>query len=131
MLRLPLCAMLILSCGWASGCASTAPGPANAPDRAAALPEADVEFDAVPAAALVFDPPVARQEPPLQLSRQGRATEAFVGYEQGIVEYHYVRVDDRQRTGAGWDRGFGVGWGAWGDRYERRAVSERFGVRYR
>jgi hypothetical protein len=93
---------------------------------------ADSEYEAVPAAALVFDPPVVRQAPPIDLSRYGRAPEAFVGYEQGTVEYHYVRVDDRQRAGDGWNRGFGWG-GSWGygDRYERRAVSERIGVRYR
>jgi hypothetical protein len=90
------------------------------------------EYEAAPAAALVFTPPVVRQEPPLNLSREGRATEAFVGYDQGTVEYLYVRTDDRQRSGDGWNRTFGWGSsGGYGDRYERRAVSERFGVRYR
>jgi hypothetical protein len=86
----------------------------------------------MPAAALVFTPPVVRQEQPLDLSREGRATEAFVGYEQGIVEYHYVRTDDRQRSGDGWGRSWGGGpFGGYGDRYERRAVTERVGVRHR
>jgi hypothetical protein len=90
------------------------------------------EYEAVPAAALVFTPHVVRQEEPLDLSRAGRAPEAFVGYEQGTVEYHYVRTDDRQRSGDGWHGGWGWGsFGGYGDRYERRAVTERVGVRYR
>jgi hypothetical protein len=90
------------------------------------------QYEAVPAAALVFTPPMVRQEQPLDLSREGRATEAFVGYDQGTVEYLYVRTDDRQRSGDGWNRSWGWGsYGGHGDRYERRAVTERVGVRYR
>jgi hypothetical protein len=134
MLRLPLLAACLLGCGWATGCA-THVRDRSAPGRVTAPVPADSDYgryEAVPAAALVFTPPVVRQEPPLDLSREGRATEAFVGYEQGIVEYHYVRTDDRQRAGDGWNRGWGWGsHGGHGDRYERRAVTERVGVRYR
>ena len=135
MLRLPLLAASVLALATAGGCA-TQVRERGVQDRAtgpvAPVAEYD-QYDAVPAAAaLVFTPPVVRQESPLDLSRQGRATEAFVGYEEGTVEYHYLRIDDRQRTGDGWNRGWGWGgYGASGDRYERRAISERVGVRYR
>ena len=134
MLRLPLLAVCLLGCGWTLGCATQVrerPG-AGADASPLAADGDDREYEAVPAAALVFTPPVVRQEQPLDLSREGRATEAFVGYDQGTVEYLYVRTDDRQRSGDGWDRTFGWGsHGGYGDRYERRAVTERVGVRYR
>ena len=134
MLRLPLLAACALALAWTTGCAThVRERVARDRDAARVAVEADSgEYEAVPAAALVFTPPVVRQEPPLDLSRAGRATEAFVGYEQGIVEYHYVRTDDRQRSGDGWSRTWGWGSsGGYGDRYERRAVTERIGVRYR
>ncbi len=67
-------------------------------------------------AALAFAPPVARNEPELQLWREGRELTAFGGYEQTITQYHYVRTDDRQNI--------------WGndDTFMRRALSVRFGV---
>lgn len=75
------------------------------------------------AAALVFEPPVARDVPPPMLARDGRHPEAFVGYAEGEREYFYLRWDDRQSN---WGRGRHGG-----DRYERRAISERVGVLYR
>ena len=135
MLRLPLPVACAVVCVWISGCATQVQQErvARSPDLEPAAPmPADGQYEAVPAAALVFTPPLVLQEQPLELSRSGRATEAFVGYEQGVTEYHYLRVDDRQRSGDGWDHGWG--WGAFGtsgDRYERRAISERIGVRYR
>ena len=75
------------------------------------------------AAALVFEPPMARGGPPLMLAREGRQPEAFVGYAEGEREYFYLRWDDRQSN---WDRGRHGG-----DRYERRAISEKVGVLYR
>ena len=75
------------------------------------------------AAALVFEPPVARDVPPPQLARDGRQPEAFVGYPVGVAEYFYLRWDDRQSN---WGRGRHGG-----DRYERRAISEKVGVLYR
>jgi hypothetical protein len=117
------------------GCATQQVHERLAPRHIATRLAADAdegEYEAAPAGALVFTPPVVRQEQPLDLSRAGRATEAFVGYDQGTVEYLYVRTDDRQRSGDGWNRTFGWGSsGGYGDRYERRAISERVGVRYR
>ena len=75
------------------------------------------------AAALVFEPPVVRDVPPPMLARDGRGPEAFVGYPEGVAEYFYVRWDDRQSN---WGRGRHGG-----DRYERRAISEKVGVLYR
>src|SRR5688500_5910968 len=136
MLPLRIQALCALACVSAAGCATqvqeerVAPGPETEPPARHA---AGAEDEARPAAAVVFTPPLVRQEQPLDLSRSGRATEAFVGYEQGVVEHYYVRTDNRQRSGDGWNRGWGWGWGtgAHGDRYERRAVTERMGVRYR
>jgi hypothetical protein len=92
------------------------------------------ESQAVAASALVFDPPVALEEPALDLSRADRQPSAFFGYEEGFVEYYRLTVDDRQLGygGSGYGgfrngRGGAGGWG-WSDRYERRAVSEKVGV---
>lgn len=113
----------------ASGCQSDRP--AAPPARAALDPVHECE--AVTASALVFDPPVVRDEPPLMLSRAERAPGVVVGYDEGVVEYFSIRLDDRQisdgfhgRSGSGHGGGGGVY-----DRYERRAVTERVGVRYR
>jgi hypothetical protein len=94
------------------------------------------ECEAVPAAALVFDPPMIQNDPPLQLSRADRQPSAFLGYDGPIVESYYIRFDDRQ-VGYGLNGRFsGSGGGRFGasgnfDMYERRAVTERTGVRYR
>src|SRR5688572_20445562 len=89
-------------------------------------------FEAVTASALVFDPPVAMDEPRLQLSRADRGPGVSVGYDELIAEYYSVRLDDRQVGNGAGGRGFGRfgGIGSF-DRYERRAVSEKVGVRYR
>ena len=72
-------------------------------------------------AALVFTPPVALDEPPMELSRDVRQPSAFVGYPEMIAEHFYLRWDDRQSNDGFRER----------DRYERRAVSEKTGVLYR
>ena len=66
------------------------------------------------ASALAFAPPIAQDEAPLDLSRADREPAAFVGYEDLIRTYIYVRTDDR--------------WTADGnDRYERHAIIEKVG----
>lgn len=70
------------------------------------------------AGALVFDAPVTQGQPPLQLSREGRATDAFMGYESTTATYFYVRSDDRFTDDHS-------------NRFERRAISTRVGVSYR
>ena len=77
--------------------------------------------DAIAVSALVFDPPIASNEAPLDLSRDVRERTAFVGYDQLTTTFFYVRSDDKQRFD-----NFNTG-----DRFERRAVSERFGVSFR
>lgn len=119
-----------------AGCAST-PSPAPPEPQSITSTRFDpADFDesrAVAASALAFDPPVALDEPALDLSRAGRQPSAFFGYEEGFAEYYRLTVDDRQLGysdggygGSGRGRG-GGGWG-WYDRYERRAYSEKVGV---
>ena len=69
--------------------------------------------------ALAFTPPIARNEPELQLWRDGRELTAFGGYDQTISQYYYIRTDDRQNI---WNND---------DTYMRRAVNVRFGVNTR
>ena len=106
----------------AAGCARD---PARV-DRGAAEQEDAALADARPAAAaLVFEPPAALDVPPEMLARDGRQPEAFFGYAEGVSEHFYLRWDDRQSN---WGRGHN---GHGGDRYERRAISEKVGVLYR
>ena len=74
----------------------------------------------VAASSLAFDPPVIADEPRLELSRADRGPSAFVGYEDIITTHFYLRTDDHQRW---FDRD--------GGEYQRRAISEKFGTRYR
>ncbi len=67
------------------------------------------------APALAFDPPVTLDQEPLALDRESRRPSAFVGYDDAITTYSYLRVDDRMAND---NQG----------RYERRAISERFAV---
>jgi len=87
------------------GCAKTAP-PTERP----------VVFDPAPASALVFDLRLPAGDLP-ELDREPRQPMAFVGYEELLTTYFYLRVDDRQRTD--------------GDRYDRRSYMQSLGVRYR
>jgi len=67
------------------------------------------------ASALAFAPPIVAADVPMDLSRADREPTAFVGYDDLIRTYIYVRTDDRF-TGNG-D----------GD-YERRAITEKIGA---
>jgi hypothetical protein len=67
--------------------------------------------------ALVFDPPVIANEPPVELARETRQPVAVLGYEDIVTTYSYTRSDDRFRVT--FDNG---------DRYERRSISERIGI---
>ena len=137
------CAVSLLA-----GCASARlPAAASPPSQQAQLSSAaqpssvDAPVDTAPeelevvepaSAALVFSPNLP---PPMfapELSRADRQPRAFLGYDEGVAEYFSLRIDDRQYSGP---RSFGIsGWGGVGgshDRYERRAVSVKTGVRYR
>ena len=74
---------------------------------------------AKPSAALAFDPPAAYPLPEEVLARDFRERNAYVGYDQTIATFSYVRTDDRQRL---FDK--------FND-FERRAVSRRSTVSYR
>jgi hypothetical protein len=78
-------------------------------------------YKAAPSSALAFDPPVAANLPPQDLDRETRAPGAFIGYDQGIATFYYVRTDDRQFNGFGGNQ----------LQYERRAISTKVGVSYR
>ncbi|HVT90068.1 MAG TPA: hypothetical protein VHD56_14540 [Tepidisphaeraceae bacterium] len=73
------------------------------------------------ASALAFDPPVIAGQPVVDTSREGRATEAFAGYESLTETFFYLRTDDDQRDF----------FGNRDDLYERRAISTKIGVSYR
>lgn len=74
----------------------------------------DSFYETSHASALAFSPPIVQDDPPLELSRADREPAAFVGYEDLIRSYIYIRTDDR--------------WTADGnDRYERRAIIEQIG----
>src|SRR3954467_2802937 len=73
---------------------------------------ADAYYEPSHASALAFSPPIAQADAPLDLTRADREPAAFVGYDDLIRTYIYVRTDDRW-TGDGS-----------GD-YERRAIIEK------
>ena len=77
------------------------------------------------AAALVFDPPVAAGEAPIELSRDSRAPAAVVGFDGPITTFFWIHTDDWQQSDWGGSSN-GVG-----DHYERRAVVDKSGVTYR
>ena len=94
---------ILLLAAFATGCASSKPEP----EATYTYPGEPFSF---PASALVFDPPVAADLPPLDLSREPRQAMAFGGFEQSAETYSYVRTDDRQST-------------AYLDSYDRRTIS--------
>ena len=73
------------------------------------------EYEPASASALAFTPPVAQDEPALDLSRSGREAAAFAGYEDLVQTYIYVRTDDRFRADGT-------------DSYERRSIQEKVGT---
>ena len=75
----------------------------------------------VASASLAFDAPVTIGQPPLNLSREGRSPEAFVGYESITTTSFAVHTDDRQLDDSNGHQ----------DRFERRSISTKVGVSYR
>ena len=117
--------LLLVAVVYLYGCQHREPAPLERTDAAPA------EYEAVTASALVFDPPVLQNEPKLDLRRDERQARVAVGYEELTVEHFYIRFDDRQISDGFSGRGGRGGGGGVYDRYERRAVTERVGVRYR
>jgi hypothetical protein len=95
-----------------AGCASHTTKPTTQPMASS------TNYAPVASAALVFDPPVIAGQPPLDLSRQERDPQAFVGFDQVRTDFYYVRFDDRQTND-------------FTDRFERRAISVRTGISQR
>jgi hypothetical protein len=100
--------------------ASVDAAPSTAAAEAAPLTAAaEEDYESAVATALAFELPEAKYGPPLELARRGRQASAFLGFDESVVDFYAVRTDDRQRENVKYDR------------YERRAVSVRSGVRYR
>ena len=78
-------------------------------------------YDDAVAASLVFEPPIVASQPRIDFTRDGRAPQAFAGFEEIISTYYYLRVDDRQLDYNGHSH----------DRFERRAITTRVGVIHR
>ena len=117
---------LILVCLFAAvGCQQR-----RAPEPRVTTFSVEGDYEAVTASALVFDPPVVQGEPELELSREAREPRVAVGFEGPVIERFYIRMDDRQISNGLWGGRSGGGGGVY-DRYERRAITERTGVRYR
>lgn len=95
--------------GLLAGCAGSKP---QRPDAIG-----PVYLDA-PAASLAFTPPIALDQPPLELARDLRQPAAFVGFDELTTTSFHIRTDDRFG-----DDGF--------DWLTRRAVSDRVGISYR
>ena len=72
-----------------------------------------------PAGALAFDPPVLEGQERMDLSREDRRPSAFVSYDDTITTFSYTRTDDQQVILND------------NDRYDRRALSEKYGTSYR
>lgn len=75
---------------------------------------------AVSASALLFDAPMYGDDLPPELARDGREPTAFVAYEDQTTTFSYVHIDDQQLSTGGR--------GDLRDRYERRAIIDRFGT---
>ncbi len=99
------------------GCAQTPVEPADRTVQAIAPARAH-SYEEKPSAALAFVPPIAAYAPALDLSRDGRAPEAFVGFDTLSTSFFYDRTDDRQTNDNS-------------GHYLRRTVIERVGVSYR
>jgi hypothetical protein len=93
------------------GCASTQPPP---------MPVQPAHSGPA-AAALAFTPPVAYGQPSMDLWRDQRQAQAFVGFDQPSISSYRLRQDDEQRHGR-----FGAN-----DRFERRAIIQQTAVRTR
>ena len=75
------------------GCASTGTNVADRPVPASAL-----VYLPTTASALAFDPPATIGRPQPSFSRDGRALEAFAGYEDQVTTYSYTHQRDEIRV---------------------------------
>jgi hypothetical protein len=78
--------------------------------------------------ALAFDPPILAGVDRLDLSRDNRQAAAFAGFGDQITTYYFLRSDNWYSDFSG---GFSHGQISNPSNYQRRAVSESYGVSYR
>lgn len=104
------CCSSLLGCECSHKPATTAPSATTKP-----IVQPETAYEPSHASALAFSPPIAQNDPPINLSRADREPGAFVGYDDLIRTFIYVRTDDRW-TG---DANSGS--------YERRAIIEKVG----
>ncbi len=96
---------LIISTALLAGCASK-------PVSTAYQTQANLDNSS---SALVFDPPIAMNEPAIDLSRSTHGEAAYAGYEDTTTTYFYIHTDDRQTTDSS-------------DRFVREGYSEKVGA---
>src|SRR5687768_14109384 len=70
------------------GCANKHPGESRRAQR----------YEDISASSLVFTPPIAMGEEPLELARDDRTPRAFVGYDEVSTSYFQIWTEDRQRN---------------------------------
>jgi hypothetical protein len=100
-MRLPL---LLISAGLLAGCASQQPQ---------TMSKGNQDLSSA-SAALVFDPPIAMNTPPVDLSRETHGEAAYAGFEDTTTTQFYIRTDDRETTD-------------FSNRFEREGFSEKVG----
>jgi len=101
------------------GCASTAKHAEAEPPPPVAQPAS--VYEGAVAASLVYGPAAPPYSGQIDLSREGRAPAAYAGFDDVITTYYYLYQDDRQLQCGGQSH----------DRFERQAITQRFGVSYR
>lgn len=102
------------------GCASSTLKHAEAEPPPPVAQPASVYEGAV-AASLIYGPAVPPYAGQIDLSREGRAPAAYAGFDDVITTYYYLYQEDRQLQCGGLSH----------DRFERQAITQRFGVSYR
>jgi hypothetical protein len=100
---LTLTMLAVAGCSWESHPPTTQP--------AAVI---ETVYEPALASALAFTPPIAQNEPPLDLARDLRRPGAFVGFDEVTRNFTYVRTDDRFSADGT-------------DRFERHAIIEKVG----
>jgi hypothetical protein len=96
---------LIISAGLLAGCASK-------PATTTYQTQSNLETSS---SALVFDPPIAMNEPAIDLTRSTHGEAAYAGYEDTTTTFFYIHTDDRQTTDST-------------DRFVREGYSEKVGA---
>jgi hypothetical protein len=113
-MRRPIYTIIVAGLLMAGGCA-TQSGPA-APS---VVPQPLVgDYQEAASSALVFDPPIAAFERPVELARGPRQPSAFMGYEEPSATYYDIQTFDHQAND-------GTAY------YQRDTIMDKVGVSYR